>query len=457
MNVENENAKNVKNTKNITITGDFASIGEKIQKKFAVPGDKSISHRSVMFGAMASGTTEVTGFLTGADCLSTISCFRKLGVDIIIDEKNPTNVLINGTGKLQPSTAILDVGNSGTTLRLMAGLLAGQAFASTLTGDDSIKKRPMKRVVEPLTLMGANISGVYAPVTINPPKQPLHGIEYTLPVASAQVKSAILLASLYASPDEKTIIHEPIATRDHTEKMLNYFGANISRDGTVIISKPILQPLRARPVAVPGDISSAAFWLAAAAILPNCELTICDVGVNPTRAGIIAVLQRMGAKIELQNPRNMGDEPVADIFIKQNPLKATTISGDEIPTLIDEIPAIAAVALFAEGETVIKDAQELRVKETDRIKVVMEEFGKFFVAKNPITPHDDGMTINGVCFGENLLHGATVDSHGDHRLAMILSILAMAAHGETVVVGADCADVSFPGFYEMLPQENIKM
>ncbi|MCL1986830.1 MAG: 3-phosphoshikimate 1-carboxyvinyltransferase [Firmicutes bacterium] len=446
---------------NVKITGNFANIGNLLSKKFAVPGDKSISHRAVMFGAIASGTTEITGFLTGDDCISTIRCFRALGVDIRINEQDKTNVQVFGTGKLNPPTEVLDVGNSGTTLRLMTGLLAGQNFSSTLTGDDSIKKRPMKRVVEPLTLMGANISGVYAPVIVNPPNKPLHGINYTLPVASAQVKSAILLASLYA--DAATTIEEPIASRDHTEKMLAYLGADISRNGTTITSRA--KPLTARPIAVPGDISSAAFLLAAAAILPNTELTILGVGVNPTRAGIITVLQRMGAKIELLNLRNIGNEPVADIFIRQAPLHGTVISGAEIPTLIDEIPAIAAVAMFAKGETVIKDAQELRVKETDRISVVKQEFGKFFAnsAENPITPHDDGMTIKGVKNGkkdetaETLLHGTTVDSHGDHRLAMILSILALAANGETTVLSADSANVSFPGFYDLLPQQHTKI
>ncbi|MCL2421988.1 MAG: 3-phosphoshikimate 1-carboxyvinyltransferase [Defluviitaleaceae bacterium] len=426
----------------VKITGGQPDAGQRLSGSHVVPGDKSISHRSVMLGAMAAGITEVDGFLTGEDCLSTIRCFRALGVDI---RQEGTHVVIhNSRGGFTPPQEILDVGNSGTTLRLMTGLLAGQPFTTTITGDESIQKRPMRRVTDPLTQMGAKISGDSAPVTIE--GNSLKGINYTLPVASAQVKSAILLASLYADGD--TVIEEPVPTRDHTEIMLQYLGADIVRKGSAIISHGALSSgmLNARPISVPGDISSAAFLLAAAAMLPGSAMTIKGVGVNPTRTGIIHVLRRMGADIQLHNERNRCGEPVADIEVRYAPLKGTVISGAEIPTLIDEIPAIAAVALFAQGETIIKDASELRVKETDRIKVVAEEFGKFF-ATNPITPQEDGMTIT----GGFPLQGTEVDSHGDHRLAMSLSILALAAQGETTVNNSQCADISFPGFYELLP------
>ena len=428
----------------VKIVGAQADTGRCLSGSYIVPGDKSISHRLVMLGGMASGITEADGFLTGEDCLSTIRCFRALGVDI---ELKGTRLTIQGTGRLSPPAETLDVGNSGTTLRLMTGLLAGQPFSTHITGDASIQKRPMKRVTGPLSQMGAQISGDRAPVTIE--GRPLKGIQYTLPVASAQVKSAILLASLYA--EGETVIEEPTPTRDHTEIMLSYLGATIVRDGNRIISRGPSPQLKARPISVPGDISSAAFLLAAAAIIPETVLTIQGVGVNPTRTGIIHVLRRMGADIRLHNKRSRCGEALADIEIRHAPLKSTTISGAEIPTLIDEIPAIAAVALFAEGETVISDAEELRVKETDRIKVVAEEFGKFFTGrKSPIATKEDGMVIK----GGFPLAGAEVHSRGDHRLAMSLSVLALAAQGESVIHDAGSADISFPGFYEMLPKSS---
>ena len=425
----------------VKITG-----GKSLQGTFKVPGDKSISHRSVMLGAMARGTTEVSGFLTGEDCLSTINCFRALGVDISL---NKTDLTIHGTGKLSAPAGVLDVGNSGTTLRLMTGLLAGQSFTSTVTGDNSIQKRPMKRVVDPLSLMGAKISGIYAPITIEGARENtgLKGIRYTMPVASAQVKSAILLAGLYANGE--TIIEEPVPTRDHTEIMLKYLGADITKSGNCITVCKCR--LKAMPISVPGDISSAAFLLAAAAILPGSHITIQGVGVNPTRTGIIHVLKRMGADIHLHNPRISCGEAVADIEIKYTPnLKGTTVSGSEIPTLIDEIPAIAAAALFAQGITEIKDAAELRIKETDRIQVVAEEYNKFFSGKKYIETKEDGMVIHGNA--NNILNGAKVSSRGDHRMAMSLSVLALAAAGESIIHNAECADISFPGFYQLLWQ-----
>jgi len=431
----------------VKITGGQPDTGRRLSRVYTVPGDKSISHRSVILGAMASGTTEVYSFLNGEDCLSTIRCFRALGVVIQLDK---THLTIRSTGQFTQPSGILDVGNSGTTLRLMTGLLAGQPFNTTMTGDASIQKRPMRRVTDPLSLMGAQIActdGAYAPVTIT--GSPLKGIRYTLPVASAQVKSAILLASLYASGE--TIIEEPIPTRDHTEIMLRHFGADIIKKDGAIISHGIApgQMFKApsQPISVPGDISSAAFLMAAAAILPDSSLILEDIGVNPTRTGIIHVLKRMGADLHLSNERTCCGESIADIKIRHtSTLEGTTISGPEIPTLIDEIPAIAAVALFTQGETVIRDAAELRVKETDRIKVVAEEFNKFF-ADPPITTYEDGMVIT----GGRPLQGAKVDSHGDHRLAMSLSILALAAQGESEIQNCQCADISFPGFYQLLP------
>lgn len=429
---------------NIKVTGYIEPDKlKKISGTFTVPGDKSISHRSIMLGAMAKGTTHISGFLTGEDCLSTIKCFRAMGVDIKLEG---TNVTVHSTGKFIAPIDILDVGNSGTTLRLMTGLIAGQQFSCTVTGDDSIKTRPMKRVADPLALMGAKINGVYAPITIE--GQPLNGINYTLPVASAQVKSAILLAGLYA--EGKTVVEESTPTRDHTEIMLEYLGADIVKSGHYITIKK--STLTAKPISVPGDISSAAFLIAAAAILPGSSITIEGVGINPTRIGIVNVLKRMGADITLSNKRITCGEAVADISVRYTPLKGVNISGDEIPTLIDEIPIIAAVAMFAQGETVISDAKELRVKETDRIKVTAEEFNKFLL--NPqipvIMPKEDGMTINGSADLIKNLQGAKVNSCGDHRLAMSLSILALAAKGSSTITGAECADVSFPGFYKLL-------
>jgi len=434
--------------------GDYKLVGT-----YTVPGDKSISHRSVMLGALAEGTTKVSGFLTGEDCLATIDCFRKLGVDV---QQNGTQLIIQG-GRLKSPQSTLDVGNSGTTLRLMAGILAGQDFDCCITGDESIQKRPMKRVVDPLTQMGAEISGIYAPITIKGSK--LRGIEYTLPIASAQVKSAILLAGLFA--DGETIINEPIRSRDHTEIMLAHLGADIKREGDKIICRP--SKLKAKDISVPGDISSAAFLLVAAAILPGSDIVIENVGINPTRTGIINVLRRMGADIQLLNERSICEEKVADIALRYSPLQATEISGAEIPTLIDEIPIIAVAALFAEGETVIKDAEELRVKETDRIQAVVEEFSKLLPnhqKSNAIIARSDGMVINGgrteYSSTDKNSQSIVADSRGDHRLAMSLAVLALSLRDRSVVTikNSKCADISFPGFYQILPcdtmvEENI--
>lgn len=405
-----------------------------------IPGDKSISHRSVMFGSIAKGDTVISGFLPGDDCLSTISCFRKLGIDI---EENGENVVVHGKGLkgLSAPTELLDVGNSGTTIRLISGILAAQSFDCTLNGDASIQKRPMKRVITPLSAMGADIQSTndgYAPLHIHGKK--LKSIEYTMPVASAQVKSSIILASLFA--EGTTVINEPVASRDHTEIMLNYFGADIKKQGDKIICTPV-EELYGKPLTVPGDISSAAFFMVAGLIIPNSHIIIENVGINPTRTGIIDALQAMGGYVKIINERNSGGEPVADIEVKTSQLKATTLEGSIIPRMIDEIPVFAVAALFAEGTTYVKDAQELKVKESNRIATMGAELGKMGVT---ITETDDGMIIKG---GQRL-KGGTVYSHLDHRVAMSCAIAALAAENETTITDADCVGISFPDFYRLL-------
>ncbi len=413
-----------------------------IKGTFTVPGDKSISHRSVMLSSLAEGTSHISGFLTGEDCLSTVSCFKKMGVEIEIDG---TNVTVHGKGLngLTKPTETLDVGNSGTTLRLMTGILSAQKFESHITGDSSIQKRPMDRVNAPLSLMGASIKGcggekLYAPLTVE--GKNLKAIEYTLPVASAQVKSAIILAGLYA--DGETTIIEPEATRDHTEIMLNYLGADIKKDGNKITVKPVKE-LYAKDITVPGDISSAAYFMAAGAVCPSSDVTITNVGINPTRTGIITVLENMGADISILNERTVCGEKVADINVKTSKLKGTVVEGDIIPKLIDEIPVIAVIACFADGKTVIKDAQELKVKESNRIKTVVGELKKFGA---DIEETDDGMIIN----GSKELKGTVVESHNDHRIAMSMAIAALMAEGETTIKNSECVDISFPNYFDIL-------
>ena len=411
-----------------------------INTVMTVPGDKSVSHRAVMFGSIANGDTEITGFLTGDDCMSTISCFKKLGIDI---EVNGEKVVVHGKGLhgLKAPKELLDVGNSGTTIRLISGLLAGQDFNCRLNGDASIQKRPMNRVIKPLSQMGANIKSTndgYAPLEITGSK--LKGIEYKMPVASAQVKSSILLASLYA--DGETVVIEDAPSRDHTEIMLNYFGADIRNDNGRITSKPVKE-LYAKPVAVPADISSAAFFIAAGLLTPNSEITITNVGINKTRTGILDAFLQMGADIKIKNERLAGGEPVGDIVVKTSKLKAITLGGEIIPRMIDELPVFAVAALAAEGTTVIKDAQELKVKESNRIATMIEELGKMGA---DIEETEDGMIIKG---GQKL-HGAVTYSHLDHRVAMSIAIAALNADGETAITDADCVGISFPDFYERL-------
>ena len=404
-----------------------------------VPGDKSISHRAVLFGSIAKGLTRVEGFLQGADCLSTISCFRRLGIDI---ENEAGIVTVHGKGLhgLQAPTEVLDCGNSGTTTRLISGILSGQKFPVTLTGDASIQKRPMGRIIKPLTQMGAQITSERgdgcAPLHIQGGS--LHGIHYQSPVASAQVKSAILLAGLYA--EGETAVTEPTLSRNHTELMLKGFGADISSSGTTASIRPVSE-LYGQGITVPGDISSAAYFLAAGSLIPNSEILIQNVGINPTRAGIITVCNAMGADLTLLNEHVVSGEPVADLLIRTSQLKATTIEGAIIPTLIDELPVIALMACFAEGTTIIRDAAELKVKESDRIQVMVDNLTAMGAH---VEGTDDGMIIE----GGHPLHGAVVDSHLDHRIAMTFAIAGKLASGETEITGAECVNISYPTYYQ---------
>ena len=421
----------------------FTKIGFKhpLKGEINVPGDKSISHRAVMFGSLSKGTTEVTNFLQGADCLSTIDCFRQLGITI---ENTSEKILIHGKGLhgLTKSDKILDVGNSGTTTRLISGILAGQPFETILNGDKSIQSRPMKRIIEPLSLMGADIISLRgnncAPLQITGSQ--LHGMDYTSKVASAQVKSCILLAGLYA--DSLTSVTEPSVSRNHTELMLRGFGANVvCKDKTATITPD--PDLIGQKIEVPGDISSAAYFIAAGLIVPGSEILVKNVGINPTRDGLIRVCQAMGADITLLNKREHGGEPVADILVRYSSLKAAAIEGEIIPTLIDELPMIAVIACFAKGTTIIKDASELKVKESDRIAVMVDNLSRMGAH---ITATDDGMIIE----GGYPLHGAEIDSHLDHRIAMSFAVAALASEGETTIRDADCVKISYPNFYEDL-------
>lgn len=412
-----------------------------LRGEIEIPGDKSISHRAIMFGSLAKGTTEVTHFLQGADCLSTISCFQKLGIEI---ENTQEKIIIHGKGLqgLSAPTDILDCGNSGTTTRLISGILSGQNFTSTLTGDASIQKRPMKRIMDPLRQMGADITSVHdnncAPLMIKGSN--LHGIHYHSPIASAQVKSSILLAGLYA--EGETRVTEPYISRNHSEIMLSHFGANVRTEGTtaILLPDPILE---GQKIAVPGDISSAAYFIAAGLLVPGSEILLKNVGINPTRDGILRVAKEMGGNIELLNINTDNGEPTADILIKFSALHGITIGGEIIPTLIDEIPIIAIIAAFAKGTTVIKDAAELKVKESNRIQVMVDNLKAMGA---DIESTDDGMIIHG---GKDL-HGAIIDSHMDHRIAMSFAIASLLADGHMTILDKNCVDISFPTFYQDL-------
>ncbi|MFP3918671.1 3-phosphoshikimate 1-carboxyvinyltransferase [Lysinibacillus telephonicus] len=424
---------------------DYKNVS--LQGTITVPGDKSISHRSVMFGSIAKGKTTVSGFLLGDDCLSTIDCFRKLGVEIEVDG---TNVTINSAGmdSWEEPKEVLYTGNSGTTTRLMLGILSGTKLHTVMTGDASIGRRPMRRVADPLRLMGAKISGrdngQFTPLAIQGTQ--LTAIDYTMPVASAQVKSAILLAGLRA--EGTTIVREQEVSRDHTERMLRQFGAIIDvQDGVVSFKGG--QQLKATHVDVPGDISSAAFFLVAGAIVPNSSIEMKNVGVNPTRAGIIEVLEKMGADMSVQVEDENASEPTATISIKSSQLQAITIEGDIIPRLIDEIPIIALLATQAEGTTVIRNAEELKVKETDRITAVVTELKK--LGAN-IEATNDGMIIQ----GPTNLRGANLKTYGDHRIGMMSAIAALISSSPIEIDDAECIAVSYPTFFEHVEELLIK-
>ena len=411
-----------------------------------IPGDKSISHRAVMLGSIARGTTEISHFLNGADCLSTIHCFQKMGIEI---EQSKDLVLVHGRGLrgLKAPQGILDTGNSGPTTRLICGILSGQNFSSVLSGDDSLNSRPMKRIMDPLNQMGARITSIQdnncAPLRIEPGT--LHGIRYVSPVASAQVKSSVLLAGLYA--DSPVSVTEPVLSRNHTELMLGSFGADISSelhaDGSATASVSPCAELYGQKIQVPGDMSSAAYFIAAGLLVPGSRLLVKNVGINPTRAGFLEVCRKMGADIGYLNRQSQGGEETADLLVTPKPLTGTVIEGAVIPSLIDEIPILAVMAAFAEGTTVIRDAAELKVKETNRIQTVTENL---LAMGAEIIPTEDGMIIHGT----GALKGTQIQSHLDHRIAMAFSVAALAAEGTTTILDSQCVDVSYPGFFAQL-------
>ena len=415
-----------------------------------VPGDKSISHRAVMFASIAEGESHIKNFLDGGDCRSTVHVMRGVGVQI--DVHSPTELTVHGRGinGLQEPNTFLDCGNSGTTIRLLTGLLAGQSFTSFVTGTEQIRGRPMNRVVTPLRQMGAAITGRqnggYAPLSISPSR--LRGIEYQMPMASAQVKSCVLLAGLYAPG--LTVVHQPGPTRDHTERMLSSMGAPVSASGNAIHSEQPKMPLDPLTITVPGDISSAAFLLVAASIIPNSRVIIAGVGVNPTRIGVVNALLEMGANIELKNERLDAGEPVADLDVTFIGLQAASFGGENIVTMIDELPILAVAATQAQGTTVVRDAGELRVKETDRIATTVSELRKMGAQ---IDATDDGFIVD----GPTTLRGAPVDSHGDHRLAIALTVAGLVADGPTTVYGAEVTADSFPGFETTLQVLGAKL
>ncbi len=420
---------------------------ESLAGEIEPPGDKSISHRTAMLGGLAQGTTTVENFLHGEDTEATMNCLRSLGVEIHVEAPCPGSrglrLIINGRGRegFREPRQVLDVRNSGTTMRMMSGVLASMPFSSVLTGDDSLIKRPMRRIIDPLRLMGAEIYGRdgdrYPPLEMR--GGGLRGIEYTLPVASAQVKSAVLLAGLGA--EGRTVVHQPWATRDHTERMLQAMGADISvSDNSVSIAPG---PLNSLEINVPGDVSSAAAWLVLAAIHPDARIRLRNVGVNPGRIGIVHVLKSMGASVTMEERASAGAEPVADISVDSSSLSGVSIRGETIPNVIDEIPLIALAATQADGETEIRDAAELRVKESDRIATTACELRKLGA---DIEELPDGMIVR----GPTPLNGANCESHGDHRLAMTLGVAGLLARSETIVAGHECVAVSYPGFWEDL-------
>ncbi len=440
------------------------SHAPRLRGVISVPGDKSMSHRAAIFNAIAEGSAEVRGFLQGDDCLSTVDCLRALGADLHLDAATGT-LTVRGAGLhgLREPERVLDAGNSGTTMRLLAGLLAGQPFYSVLTGDDSLRTRPMARVLDPLRRMGASCwarAGDLAPISLQ--GGGLHGITYPTPVASAQVKSSLLLAGLFAN--SATVIEEPAASRDHTERLLRAMGADIriealsahpeaspepgrrvegraGKGPTVTLTPP--DRLEAVDLRIPGDISAAAFWIVLAAAHPDAEITLPAVGVNPTRTGVIDALRAMGARIEVTEERTWGGEPVADITVRSSDLTGIEIGGRLVLSAMDEVPVLAVAAAVARGRTVVRDAAELRVKESDRIAEVVRSLRRFGVEVEE-TP--DGMVID----GGRPLTGAGVDSGGDHRLAMALAVAGLIARGDTAIARSEAVDISYPGFWRHL-------
>ncbi len=422
----------------------------RLQGEVRIPGDKSISHRGVILGSIARGRTRVSGFLAGDDPLATVGAFRQMGVKI--ERLAETDLAIDGVGLggLRPAAEPIDVGNSGTTIRLLAGLLAAQAFPSVLDGDASIRRRPMGRVMAPLREMGARIEDAdgkgHAPLKISglAAGEFLRAVAYKSPVASAQVKSALLLAGLFAKG--RTCVMEPAPSRDHTERMLSFMGVPVERGAGGVCIEGGRQPVGAE-IQVPGDISSAAFLLVAGLLSSKSDLILKDVGVNPTRDGILEVLGAMGAKIEIRNRRERSGEPVADLHVHPSPLRGTRVGGAVIPRLIDEIPVLAVAACFAQGETIISDAAELRVKESDRIQTMTVELGKLGIRVEPLP---DGLKIQGD--PRRRVSGGAVDSHGDHRVAMSLAVCGVRSEGEIAISDVDCVQTSFPGFFGRLQE-----
>jgi 3-phosphoshikimate 1-carboxyvinyltransferase len=418
----------------------------RLEGEIVLPGDKSISHRAVILNSLAKGKAEIDNFAPGGDCLSTVRCLKALGVKIgRKGSRDSPTLSVSGTGEnsLKEASNVLDAENSATTMRLLGGLLASQPFLSVITGDASLRNRPMGRLIEPLRLMGAEVWGrgrdSFAPLVIKGKK--LRGIDFTLPVPSAQIKSAILLAGLFARGN--TVLHQTIPSRDHTERMLKQMGASLESQGNSISLLPLSSPLIPLNLRVPGDISSAAYFLVAAAIHPNAKIVIRGCGINPTRTGIIDILLAMGARLKIDNKRLEAGEPLADIVVESSELKGMEVGGDIIPRLIDEIPALAVAGCVAKGKTIIRDAGELRVKESDRIATVAGELSRLGAK---IEPLPDGMVI----YGGSPLSGTEVDSHFDHRLAMSLAVAGLIAKGETTIKNAQVAQVSYPAFWQTL-------
>ncbi len=415
-----------------------------------VPGDKSISHRALILGSLAQGVSKVANLSAGKDCRSTANCLKALGVKMKWERAAALTAFIYGCGGshfIEPAN-VLDAGNSATTMRLLSGVLATQPFLSIVSGDSSLRSRPMKRVIQPLRLMGAEIYGrggdSFAPLVIRGAK--LHGIEYKLPIPSAQVKSAILLAGLFA--DDDTVVEQPLPSRDHTERLLELMGARIRFDSKRIHLAPLISPLNAIDITVPGDISSAAYWIVAGIIHSNARIKIKGCGINPLRTGILDVLTAMGARIKLENEHLESNEPVADLVVESSQLRGIEISGEIVPRLMDEIPLLALAGCIARGTTVIRDASELRTKESDRITTTVKELSRLGARIDELP---DGMVIH----GGGLLTGTEVKSHADHRLAMTLAVAGLVAKGGVVIHNAEVTEISYPGFWEEL--ENISM